>query len=476
MGQIPKELSPYESVQHFFGAELRRWRERRGLSQHTLGQRTNFDASLIGKVEKAERTPSLTLAEACDRVLETDGALARLWPLVERERAQAAPASGPEQEAGGLWLAGSLQPGAYAGAWPAAGLVPVLTCEGEIVLMPIDRRALLRASGAAVVLPFSLPGGVEWPRLVRALHAPERVDAEIVGYLQRVLEEHIKADKRHGPHEPIEVATVQMRVIDRLRQGARGEVRNELLTVAARYAEFVGWLHQDGGDAHAATHWTDRAMEWAQEADDNELVSYVLMRKSHQARDQRDAQRVVGLAQAAQRVAGPLPPRVHAAAAEEEAQGHALAEDEAAFNRKLDEALELVAASHQEEIPVPGRGSYVTEVYIELQRATGWLELKRPPRAIELFERQLAQVPAAQRRDHGVWLARFARAHGANRDPDQAVVRGYEALTIGRETGSARIFEELHRLDAMLAGYRDLQTVSEFHDALTTFSPLVPPH
>jgi transcriptional regulator with XRE-family HTH domain len=76
-------------VQHFFGAELRRWREQRGLSQDRLGQQVNFDASLIGKVEKAERMPSRALAEACDRVLETGGSLARLWPLVDQERQRA---------------------------------------------------------------------------------------------------------------------------------------------------------------------------------------------------------------------------------------------------------------------------------------------------------------------------------------------------------------------------------------------------
>lgn len=125
----------------------------------------------------------------------------------------------------------------------------------------------------------------------------QRVDAEIVGYLQRVLEEHIRADKTYGPHQLIEVATVQMGVIDRYRQGARGGVRSELLTVAARYAEFVGWLSQDLGTAQAATYWTDRAMEWAHEAGNHAEVSFLLMRKSHQARDQRDAQRVVSLAQ-----------------------------------------------------------------------------------------------------------------------------------------------------------------------------------
>ena len=45
-----------------------------------------YSGDLIGKLEKAERWPTLDLASRCDAVLETGGALARLWPLVERER------------------------------------------------------------------------------------------------------------------------------------------------------------------------------------------------------------------------------------------------------------------------------------------------------------------------------------------------------------------------------------------------------
>ncbi|MGH3922076.1 MAG: hypothetical protein ACRDTT_04260, partial [Pseudonocardiaceae bacterium] len=72
-----------------------------------------------------------------------------------------------------------------------------------------------------------------------------------------------------------------------------------------------------------------------------------------------------------------------------------------------------------------------------------------------------------QHRDRGVYLARQAIAHAANHDPDQAVAVGHRALAVGRETGSARIFAELHRLDTSLAGWSDLAAVAQFHEALT---------
>ena len=192
MGQSPRELTPYESARHFFGAELRRWREQRGLSQERLGREVNFDGSLIGKVEKAERMPSRELAEACDRALETDGSLARLWPLVDQERQRADASKAADK--------GILGP--YAGGWPSTCeldmlVVPVLTHEGRLVLMSIDRRTLLRAS-TAMAVPFGVPGA-EWSRLAKAIHAPERVDAEIVGYFLRGLDEHITTNDIHGP-------------------------------------------------------------------------------------------------------------------------------------------------------------------------------------------------------------------------------------------------------------------------------------
>jgi hypothetical protein len=83
----------------------------------------------------------------------------------------------------------------------------------------------------------------------------------------------------------------------------------------------------------------------------------------------------------------------------QEAHGYALDGDEVTCNRKLDEALRMVALS--ERNGDPGPGSYCTDVYLELNRATCWLELGRPNRAIDLFERELVRLPTIENRDHG---------------------------------------------------------------------------
>src|SRR5262249_25017162 len=89
-GRTPmtRQLTPGASALHLFGAELRTWRRRNDLSQRELAEKVPCSASQIGRVEKAERWPTLAFAEACDTALGTSGALSRMWPAVDALRRQ----------------------------------------------------------------------------------------------------------------------------------------------------------------------------------------------------------------------------------------------------------------------------------------------------------------------------------------------------------------------------------------------------
>ena len=73
------------SARQLFGAELRRHRQLRRLSQEQLAALVVHSRTLVAAVELGERWPPQELAVRCDTVLRTDGALSRLWPLVEEE-------------------------------------------------------------------------------------------------------------------------------------------------------------------------------------------------------------------------------------------------------------------------------------------------------------------------------------------------------------------------------------------------------
>src|SRR5262245_33619326 len=86
MAQVPRELTPDASARHAFGAELRRLRTSRGLSQDELGRLVLHSGDMISKVEKATRWPTRELVARCDEVLDAAGALMRLWPAVLAEQ------------------------------------------------------------------------------------------------------------------------------------------------------------------------------------------------------------------------------------------------------------------------------------------------------------------------------------------------------------------------------------------------------
>lgn len=86
MAQRPAELTPLVSAQHFFGAELRHWRQHRGLSIADLARSVFASPDLIGKVEKARRWPRQELVDRCEAVLDSGGLLRRLYALALAER------------------------------------------------------------------------------------------------------------------------------------------------------------------------------------------------------------------------------------------------------------------------------------------------------------------------------------------------------------------------------------------------------
>ncbi|WP_232832330.1 helix-turn-helix transcriptional regulator [Nocardiopsis sp. FIRDI 009] len=86
MPQPLKTLRPGRSARDWFGAELRHWRLKRGLTQAELGRQAWTSGSLIGKIETAERDCPEELARKLDEVLDTGGVLGRAQELVRSRR------------------------------------------------------------------------------------------------------------------------------------------------------------------------------------------------------------------------------------------------------------------------------------------------------------------------------------------------------------------------------------------------------
>ncbi|WP_326825305.1 helix-turn-helix domain-containing protein [Streptosporangium sp. NBC_01756] len=78
------EMDPKAKPLEVFGTEVRRYRKLAGLSQDRLADITLFSQSLIGFIERGERTPSRNFAQRCDDALRAGGELVCLWEHITR--------------------------------------------------------------------------------------------------------------------------------------------------------------------------------------------------------------------------------------------------------------------------------------------------------------------------------------------------------------------------------------------------------
>ena len=221
--------------------------------------------------------------------------------------------------------------------WEAHGSaivpVPVMQAVLDTVLARAAEEAksrfgmLLAAQGDGV--QYAQPGAEVLAELGGAMLAapapvPQRLDPEAIGRLRTILIEYVKIDNLLGPAHLLALMKLHLDFIGELLNVASGQVRTELLTTGACYAEFAGWLHQDAGNPQWAAYWTNRALGWARAADNPLIVSYVLMRMSNQASGLGDGSRTLDLARAALRKQDRLSPHACALVLRQEARGHAL--------------------------------------------------------------------------------------------------------------------------------------------------------
>ncbi|MFG3227567.1 hypothetical protein ACGF07_22665 [Kitasatospora sp. NPDC048194] len=299
----------------------------------------------------------------------------------------------------------------------------------------------------------------------RRLNSP--IDPEFfVSHLRGVMPGHYRAANLLGSRHALDAVTRHVQFLDRIQQNTGGRDRDELLVIGARTAEFLGWLNQDLGDFDQALYWSDRAMEWAQEAGDDVMAAYVLFRKSNQATARRDAQKAISLARAAQRAAGATL-RIRALAAQQEAQGHTLMGNQRFAQAKFDEAHELAAEPDDSHADDALDLAYCTPTYIEMQRANCLIELGDPRTAVGMFEAELQALPPIYRNDQGVYLSRLARAYAVSGEPEQAATAADRALSIALDTESARAISELSSAGAALRRWSTVPEVATFTGRLT---------
>ncbi|MDG4760526.1 helix-turn-helix transcriptional regulator [Micromonospora sp. WMMD710] len=262
MGQTPRMLQPSLSERHFFGAELRRLRERTNLSQARLGAMIRFSADLVRRIETADRFPSREFVEACDRALQAGGALTRLLPLLEESRnSESKRATSPN------------------GSGNADPLLPTQLEEkpgvtGMVVRVPFQPGVLDRAA-----LDWLNAAAEPRPPVAGRPNSPDHVDEEDLHAAETALTMFRQLDHTHGAGRVH--AQVQRYVEGELNRLLANTPTSEtvgrhLYTLAAGFFELCGYQAVDTGAHGLAQRRYLRALRLTEAADDRLYGSYLL--------------------------------------------------------------------------------------------------------------------------------------------------------------------------------------------------------
>lgn len=400
-----------------FGTELRRRRLEAGLSLTDLAKLVHYSKSHLSKVETGSKPASTDLARQCDAALGSGGVLTHLAP-----QAHVDVSASSDIETGEVWVV-KLDPA------------------GDNAFGVISRRGIL-IGGAAGMAAWATSRPIPRAPIRNELQA----GAPTVASFRAIFDQLRQLGQWVSPDLLIPQLATQVHALRMLGPHIRPTERAAALVLAARFAEYAGWLTQESGDDVRAAWWTDRAVDLAAAGGDPEMEAYALVRRGLIALYQHDAAGTIDLARAAQ--AGTHDPRIQGLAAQREAQGHALAGDYNACMRAIDRAAARlsVAATDTEANGEPVVGT--THVPDVVAMATGWclFDLGRPTDAVTIISRELDRIPPHALRARARFGARLALAHAASGEPEAACTTVTPVLDTIGQIESATVRSDLRSL------------------------------
>jgi transcriptional regulator with XRE-family HTH domain len=272
---------------------------------------------------------------------------------------------------------------------------------------------------------------------------PIPADDRVLLTYDAMFDHHRMLGYRSDPASVLAALRPQVDVLSTMARSADDPgLSSGLWLLAARYAEYAGWMEQERGDDASAAEMTKRAVHYAVKGGDHELETWALVRAAEFALYRGDARATVEYARRASRSRSPA---IQAVAAQREAQGYALAGAATLCEAALDRATTL-----QENVGASRYGS--TSVPDQVAIATAWSyhDLGRHAEAAAMLDVAVPQIAPAAMRARTRFGLRQALAHAEAGELDHACVLIAELLDDIRQVQSATVHIDLTSFSKLL--------------------------
>ncbi|MDT3399066.1 hypothetical protein RKE29_20865 [Streptomyces sp. B1866] len=339
----------------------------------------------------------------------------------------------------------------------------------------MHRRDLLKKLSAALTMAaaaplFNITEADARERLSGVTGDPARLDGLTLTQAEEALPQYRKQGDLLGPHVALHIALAQREVIGSFVAHAPDDLKPRVLSVYAELSQIVGWQFFDLGDYRSAQYYYDDARTAAHDAENVELVSYVLCTMSQMATWQGKPRVGIDHAAAAQIWAEQSDSwAARGYAADVAAQAYAANGDEVRARRALDDERAAHEALRTNGGPLASWWYFYDESFYWTTRSACSLRLDAPDDAMHSIEKRLLLVDKSNLRDYALSLAKLASVHTLNGDVEQAGETIRTIAKISTVHQSPKISGRIRDLRAELEPWKATQSVRELDDALRAY-------
>lgn len=335
----------------------------------------------------------------------------------------------------------------------------------------MKRRLALRTLGwaaTAASVGLSLDPD-EQARVAAVLSNQRRIDPQTLEHLEAVLWHCRRQEAALGPHAVLDTVLAQRELARVLRPDCPTALRPRLLAVLSGASRHAGWLAFDLKDFSGAGYYYEDARALAHEAQDIELVAFVLCEMSYLATWRGQPRIGLDHAVAAEQWAsrtGDM--RLRANTADMAAQAYAADGQRDPCLAALDAAHTALAAAG-EKTPHPVRYYNYDEAIHISTRSKCHLDLHDTQRAADYAQQSLTALDPSHVRNTAFTAAFLGRAHAQSGEVDEAARLFGDAGEIAARNNLARLIGMLQQGRADLQPWKDSAAVRVLDDRLASY-------
>lgn len=334
----------------------------------------------------------------------------------------------------------------------------------------VERREHLRLLGwvATAVATSQIVSldSEEQERLDKAVAAPCRVDAQVIGHIETMLRHCQQQEDALGPHAVLHTILAQRNLVRSLLDECPPELRPRLLSVYSNMSSAAGYEFFDLDDPISAVRCCEQARAAAQEARNTELAIYALCNMSYFASWQGKAHAGIDFAAAAQSLANKTDDRLlQVYAAERAASAYAVDGQHKESMTEFDQARNGLEHRPARDLP-PSTVYWVHEGLIVSRQSDCLLRLGKPAAAAASAELGLQQYDSSFISGRAFCTLRLGTARLLSGEIEEAVRVIGEGALLAARIRSARLIGEVKAARARLQPWQDTRAARELDERL----------